>query len=131
MPNAAMIAVPRFIQLKSKARMDNQSTESEAVMEYPRRCGQKRPSDLGLFQKPNSAHSAELTIERFTLTGTGVLGFKLTYHALGAEAVGVIPSEWWTIRTLFRFSSSVRIAGDSPGTPKFTSPALDSYLGLA
>lgn len=36
--NAAMIAIPRLIQMKSKARMDNQSTESRAVMtEYLRR----------------------------------------------------------------------------------------------
>jgi len=40
---------PSFNQLKSKARMDNQSTESEVAKEYPRRCGQKRPSVVGLF----------------------------------------------------------------------------------
>ena len=60
MPNAAMIAIPRFIDLKSKARIDNQNTEFEVVIEYPRRCGQKRPSVVGLFQKPNSGTSRRI-----------------------------------------------------------------------
>lgn len=52
MPNAAMVAIPGFIELGSKLRMDNQSTQSEAVMEYP-----ERSSDEGLFRKPNSCTS--------------------------------------------------------------------------
>jgi hypothetical protein len=38
--------------------MDNQSNESEAVMEYARRCGQKRPSDVGLFPEAQIWHIA-------------------------------------------------------------------------
>jgi len=30
-----MIAIPRCIELKSKARMDNQSNEPESVMDIP------------------------------------------------------------------------------------------------
>jgi len=33
MPNAVMIAVARFIELKLNLHIDNQSTESEVVME--------------------------------------------------------------------------------------------------
>ncbi len=36
MLNAAMIGIPRFIELKSKASIDNQNTEFEVVIEYLR-----------------------------------------------------------------------------------------------
>src|SRR5438477_2706698 len=46
MPNAATIAIARF-ESDSRKGMDNQSTESEAVVEHRRSCGQKTPSDAG------------------------------------------------------------------------------------
>jgi hypothetical protein len=56
MPNAAMIAIPRFIQLKSKARIN----QSEVVMEYPDDAGTSGPPTRNCSGSLNSCTSRRI-----------------------------------------------------------------------